>query len=170
MKKMIALMAALLTAQPTSAAPQTEYPVFSFKGMDTETTRDMKSLLDAGCKQDTEDTVNCSLAVLNLGGEPLNGLVISFYRGKLYGLIGSLPQSSYLNLSKSFAAKYGEPDLAASKWIGKDGKPSDTPMAVWHFRGGDLRLIMVANDKNESAFVFISLPNSPPALTPTVDF
>jgi hypothetical protein len=147
-------------------------PIFDFMGQNTETVSTMTALNAAKCDAaDTEGKVDCTdYNDPTVGGVRLNFLVMNFYKGKLYSVFGTGGKYTFPSLLSAFTAKYGTPKLETRVWQNRMGAKLDNPVAIWHFRGGNLELASIGSRIDDVDFMFISGPNSPPAPPPKVDF
>lgn len=156
--------------KPSTAKPVPVLPVFSFLGDDTETPTKRTMLNESACTVNGDLTDCADYHQSQLGGVTLKWLSLSYNRGLLYRVLGSLSTNDYATLLAAFTTKYGAAKIGTRKWQAKSGATFDNTMATWNFKEGILELESLGTDLNSGLFTFSSSVNRPEPEKPKVDF
>jgi hypothetical protein len=163
-----------LAENPTVSTSSQGLPIFNFLSQSTEAVATPFTLGKTSCNPRPVGITRCEQNIGDMtpiGDAQMIALTMEFNNGKLFAVNGVTIGAWFQNLANAFTAKYGAPNATETrKWQNKLGMTFDNPTMIWHFKGGDLVLSQMGDQRDSSSFLFFSDENSPPKPKPVINF
>lgn len=145
-----------------SAALPAGLPAFEFRGHKLGEAIDpifTEGQTERQCRRASGgETLNClDLQVSSVGDVPVEGIMYSYYQGRLYSVLMPFKNSSYPVLRQMLIGKYGQPTKESIETLQNGaGATIANDTAAWAFAEGALRIQSRTNRIDRGSLEFVN--------------